>query len=131
MTPLQPWPDVFDILAELLGGLTPREVVSATPDDLEEQLPLCRVNRIGGVDDRITDMARVDVELYAGTWTSARDLAESARQIILVRRQRTSAGLLDRAETEVGPRRLRHENPRVRLVGAVYRVYTRRWSTTP
>lgn len=130
-SPLPPWPNVFDVLAELLADLAPQEVVSVTPDDLEEHLPLCRVVRIGGNDDRITDVARVDVEVYAGTWTQAWDLAEDARQIVLVRRQRTAAGLLDRAETEVAPRRLSHPNPRVRLVGAVYRVYTRRWSTAP
>lgn len=120
------WPDIHAVVADLLADLTTHPVVTSLPADLQEQIPLYRVRRVGGPDDRITDQPRVDVEAYAGTWAQALTLAEEARQRLLAGRARTVAGVLDRAETEVGPFAVPYPDPGVRCCAATYRLSLRR-----
>lgn len=125
-TPAAPWPDTEQIVAEVLADLTDDEPVLVLPEDLQDRLPLQRVRRIGGADDRITDVVRVDVETYAATRAEAVRLAGLAQQRLLAGRTRTRYGLLDRAVTEVSPRPVTHPDQRVRMVRATYRVSVRR-----
>lgn len=123
------WQDAELLVAEALDDLVDHEVVTDVPADLQEQLPLIRVRRIGGGDDRRTDTARVAVEAYAASRTQAAAIAEQARAKLGRRRIRTTSGLIDRADTEVGPTRLPYDDPDIRLVQAIYRVTARRWRT--
>lgn len=127
MADLPPFPDAEDVTAELLGDLTPgQEIVTTLPADLETRLPLQRAVRIGGSDDGITDVARMVVETYAGSEAEALALARLTQQRFKRRRARTSAGMMDRASTEVSPRLLDYPNPAVWLATAIYRISLRR-----
>jgi hypothetical protein len=127
-----PWPDEELLLCEVLDRLTVAEAVTDLPGDLQEVLPLQRVRRIGGAGpDSVTDVARVDVEAYGATREQARALAKAQQQVLLGRPPATAAGLIDRVETEVGPRRLPYTDPAIVLYQATYRVSVRRWSAVP
>lgn len=129
MLVLSPWPDPDVVLRLLLADLVTQEVVRVLPPNLEEVLPLIRARRVGGADDRVTDRPRMDVEVYAPTAAIAKPLAERVRQRMLAGAAATSAGVMDRAFTEVGPRELSYPNPAVRLFAATYRIsLRRRWS---
>ncbi|MFC6885291.1 MULTISPECIES: hypothetical protein [Actinomadura] len=127
-TPVErpPYPDAEDVAAALLDDLTTEQVVIVTPEDLQDRLPLQRVLRIGGSDDQLTDTARIVVDTYAATSAEARTLAEQTRQRFGRRRARTSAGIMDRATTEVAPHAVPHPNPQVRMRTAIYRLRLRR-----
>lgn len=133
------WPDVEDMVAHVLDPLIEAEVVSTlhgvTTDGKEPSaanqfvaaLPLIRVTRIGGVDDGVSDVARVRVVSYSTTRSEAVDLAEQARVLLCRGRHRTPAGVIDTVTTEVGP----HENSTadpslVRRWTSTYRVSARR-----
>lgn len=129
MLVLNPWPDPDVVLRELLADLVDAEVVRKLPPNLGEVLPLIRARRVGGADDRVTDRPRMDIEVYASTVAIAKPLAERVRQRLLGGAARTSAGVMDRASTEVGPRELFYPNPAVVLWAATYRISLRRRRT--
>lgn len=120
------YPDVHEVLTEVLTGLTDHEIVTRTPPDLQDHLPLIRVRRIGGPDDGLTDVPRCDVDVYADDYDQAWALAEQVRQRMSRRRVLTSAGLMDRATTEVGPHEMPYPDSSVRLIQATYRISLRR-----
>src|SRR5690606_27896637 len=64
---LAAWPDVHDVLFALFQDLADTVAGPRRPPNYQDQMPLVRVRRLGGADDRITDVARVDVEVYAST----------------------------------------------------------------
>lgn len=127
MADLPPYPDAEDVAAELLADLTPgREVVTTLPADLQDQLPLQQAVRIGGGDDDHTDVARIAVDTYAATEAEALALARLTQQRFKRRRARTSAGMMDRATTEVSPHSATYPNEAVRRATAIYRMSLRR-----
>jgi hypothetical protein len=127
---LAAWPDVHDVLhllfASLVADADMQVVGPRLPADLQDRLPLIRVRAIGGSDDRITDRTRVDVEVYAADYLTARGLAEAARQRLLAYPHMTEAGNVDRVETESRPAEIPHDDQAVRLVAATYRISLRR-----
>lgn len=123
------WQDAELLVMEALEGLTVHEVVTDTPGDLQQQVPLIRVRRLGGGDNRLADQARIVVEVYAATRAQAVAVAEQARARFGQRKIRTPSGLIDRVDSEVGPNRLPYDDPDIRLVQAIYRVTARRWRT--
>lgn len=131
MTPVfEVFPDVEDLLVLVLDGLSPgRDVVTTLPPNLQDQLPLQRVRRIGGGGDQVTDVARVDVEAFASTRAAALQLARQQHQVLLSVPSATSRGLIDRVVPEVGPHELPYADPGVRLMQATYRISVRRWTT--
>lgn len=118
------WPNPEDLAAEILAHRAP--VVTFLPSDLQARLPLLRVRSLGGSDDEVTDISRVAVDAYAATRDQAWDLARGARHDLVDRPTATAAGLLDRAETEVGPQEIPYGNRAVRYVTATYRLHARR-----
>jgi hypothetical protein len=123
---LAAWPDVHDVLFALFQDLADTVAGPRRPPNYQDQMPLVRVRRLGGADDRITDVARVDVEVYASTYPTARDLATALQQRLLAAPHITPAGRIDTVETEVGPREIPHDDQAVRLVAATYRISFRR-----
>lgn len=127
MPPLAAYPDVQLLVCEALAGYAaPQNIGTVTPADLQDRLPFLRVHRIGGGDDFITDLARVDVEVHAGTAAQAWSLAREIQQQLISAPARTSSGVLDRCRTESGPQEIPHTNDAVRLVITTYRVAVRR-----
>lgn len=122
------FPDAERIVGDLLADLVAAgSVGNETPANLQDVLPFIRVRRIGGTDDRITDTARVDVDAYAADATTAKDLAEQARQRIITGFAVTAHGILDRGYTESGPALLPVDDTAgIRRVTTTYRVSARR-----
>jgi len=123
------FPDVRRVVAGALAGLG--TVVGETGLDLQSQLAgggtVIRVRRIGGADDRVTDQARIDVDVYAVDLSAAEAAAESARQALISGPSATGHGVLDRADTEVGPHEVPSPDPGAyRVVSATYRISVRR-----
>lgn len=126
---LASWPSSARVVAAVLDGLG--TVVGETGTDLQSLLAnggrVLRVRRIGGSDDRITDFARIDVRAYAVNLSDAEETAELARQRLISGPSATPHGVLDRAETEVGPQEVPSPDPEhYRIVSATYRTSIRR-----
>lgn len=122
MAVLAPYPDVEAVLVAHLGAGT----VTRLPADLQQRLPLRRVRRVGGGDDRITDASRVDVEVYAATRGEAMDAAREIQQKLISGPFVAAGVVVDRCSTEVGPHEADHPDEKIRLVAATYRVACRR-----
>jgi hypothetical protein len=126
MADLPPFPDVEDLLSEAFTDLG--ETGSETPDDLQDHLPFIRITRIGGSDDRRTDTSRVDVDCFGATRAQAWQIARAVQQRLISGPTHVpGTGLIDRARTELGPRRAAHPDQNVRRVLATYRVSARRY----
>ncbi|KAB2344878.1 tail completion protein gp17 [Actinomadura rudentiformis] len=124
-----PWPDIEELLLHVLADLTTGTVVTVTPPDLQQHLPVIRVRRLGGSDNRVSDTARVDVDVYAATRAEAHALGEAVRQRLLVAPHVVagpSGGVIDRVVTEVAPHSVTHPDPGTRRVTATYRTTARR-----
>lgn len=134
MADLAAFPDVEYMIKDLLADLVtdPDDVGMVIPTDLQTRVtadpprPVIRIRCIGGVDDRISDHPRVDVEVFAATRAAAFPLAETVRQRLISRPRMTSYGLIDRVQTETRPQQIPYDDPDVRRVTATYRVSLRR-----
>jgi hypothetical protein len=122
---LASFPKAARIVAALLTDLG--TTGGETSTTLQDDLPFIRVRRIGGTDDRVTDVARVDVRVYAVSLSDAEDLSETIRQRLISEPSTTVHGVLDRASTEVGPQEVPGPDPdHYRVVSTTYRVSVRR-----
>lgn len=122
---LAAFPQVERIVAAVVADLGQTGVETSTT--LQENLPFIRIRRIGGSDDRVTDVARVDVRVYDADLSAAKTLAETIRQRLISRPSATPFGVLDRADTEVGPQEVPGPDPdHYRVVSTTYRVSVRR-----
>ena len=122
---LASFPKPARIVAALLTDLG--TTGGETSTTLQDDLPFIRVRRIGGADDRVTDIARVDVRVYDTNLTAAEDLSETIRQRLISGPATTVHGVLDRAATEVGPQEVPGPAPdHYRVVSTTYRVSVRR-----
>lgn len=133
MADLDVWPDVHSVLKLLFADLCDNVVGPTRPPNYQNSMPMIRVRRLGGGDDRITDTARVDVEIYTskdlengGGWPVASSLARRVQQRLLNRPHVTEAGRIDTVETESSPAEIPHDDQAVRLVAATYRISFRR-----
>jgi hypothetical protein len=137
------FPNVEVLLCQALAGFG--STVTETPSDLQAALAggfVIRVARIGGPDDRISDLARVDVEVFAlqaaGSYLAVGDCAEDIRQFLTDRPIRvavpddplvpdvTTTYVIDRVTTTTGPRDIPWADPNVRRLTATYLVRVRR-----
>ena len=125
MTDFDPFPDVERLLVEGLADFGRTGTV--LPDDLAELELFVRVMRLGGVDDRITDQARVDVAVFAKTRVAAWQAGREIQQRLISGPMRVpGVGVMDRAVTETGLQDFPYEDVRVRAVLATYLVSARR-----
>lgn len=121
---LTAWTDAEDIGLELLAAAGAPTVLF-TPVDLVP--PLTVVRCIGGTDDRVTNIARIQVQSYGSTRVQARDLAENSRQIVLAAAATSVAGTsLDQTRTEQSPSFVDYGQPGIHRYIAVYRLEYRR-----
>ena len=118
----EPFPDIEAALVASLGTGT----VTRLPADLQTRLPLRRVRRVGGGDNRITDVARVDIEIYAASRAAAMDAAREIQQRLISAPFIADDVVIDRCTTEVGPHEVAYPDETTRLVSATYRIAARR-----
>lgn len=121
---LAPFPDAETVVMDLLAQVAP--TVTATPADFTP--PLIRVQRVGGSDDRITDMPRVEVACYGADRPQAWQLIEQCRRVILGSYGTTVDGvLIDSARTDNPPTQLPYATTEdTRRVVAYFRFAWRR-----
>lgn len=74
------WPNVTKLSVTYLKAATGIRAVTRLPANLESHLPVYRVTRGPGSDDKITDSPLVDVETFAASEDAMWDAAEDARQ---------------------------------------------------
>lgn len=129
-TPFLRFPDVQRVLVagleEFAGaGHTGIE----TPTDLNNLLPFVRIARTGGGSGRNSDVARFEIDVFAGTYLAAEQLAERIRQWLCG--PPPGPFELDRVDCLIGPRELPWDDDGlVRRWGAEYEALTRRRVTT-
>ncbi|MET7939634.1 hypothetical protein [Streptomyces sp. NPDC005302] len=112
---LAPWAEAtFDVFAG-----------AETPADLETRLPVIRVERGGGVDDRFATHPRVYVDVFAATADEARTLAASVRDALLFLRGPVNGAVIRDVRCDSGPSRQPWANERVHRRGATYTVSLR------
>lgn len=82
-------------------------VEGRTPKDLQARLPFVRVTKPSGSDDRITDRATIDVDVYAATRAEAMRIANVIREHLTSQPHRVvipeGVMVIDRARTVVAP----------------------------
>lgn len=89
--------------------------------------PVARVLRLGGRRDRLTDYARVVVDVIAADEPTAEDLAEEIATWLADTRPIRAAGLLlDGADVEIAPHPLPYADPSISQFSATYVVSSRR-----
>lgn len=129
MSDLAAFPDVEELLLDALGDLVvdpSTQIGTSTPPDLADHLPFIRVTRFGGSDDRIRDLARIDVDTFGPTRAVAQPLAEQVRQRLLSWPLVVTGGVIDRAETLTAPAEVPWDNQQIRRWTASYTVTCRR-----
>lgn len=125
MADLAPYADAEALLVAALAAFG--DVGTFTPADLQDRLVFIQVRRRGGADDRITDIARVDVDVFAPTRAAAWQTARLIQQHLISAPLRIpGVGVIDRARTEVGPQEVPHADQRIRRVLTSYRLSSRR-----
>jgi hypothetical protein len=109
-------------LADIVGA---GRVAVQTPNDLEQVLPFVRVMRIGGGRDWVNDMATVDVDVFAASYTAAEVLATQIDDWLCG--PPPGPAELDRVICEVAPRELPWSDlVSVRRWASTYQVVSRR-----
>ncbi|GAA3018357.1 hypothetical protein Sfulv_55220 [Streptomyces fulvorobeus] len=98
---------------------------SETPADLEQHLPVIRVERIGGADDRFSLHPRVAVDVFAATADEARTLANSVRDALIFLRGPVGDAVIRSVDCGAGPSRQPWANEAIHRRGATYTVSLR------
>lgn len=118
-------PDVELALTTWARDLTDATVCTELPADLAGALPLVQFERIGGVGDRFSADARVDVDVYAATYAAAVDLAALVHDALALLRGTVGAIVVRGVRLDSIPARRPYGNPNVRRVGGSYTVSAR------
>ena len=134
--PFEPFPSVEDVVMDGLEArfaqLDASNVGVVTPSNLHTRIAVpggvfVRVHETpGGRDDRMTAFAVIDIDVFAGTRDTAKDLAAAIRAWLLGYPIRVGTAALDRVETVTAPFQAPWENEAVWRRLATYRISTRR-----
>lgn len=128
----RPFPDVEVAVMDGIEAAFPALVgrtVTVTPADLQTRLTTGLVVRVGlvtGRDDRFTNYAVVDVDVFARTRADALGTAEQIRQWLLGYPRAVGTAVIDVVTTETAPTPAPWEDENVRRYLATYRISTRR-----
>lgn len=118
-------PDVEAVLAPWAEATFGVFSAAETPADLETRLPVIRVERGGGGDERFTDHPRVFVDVFAATADEARTLANRVRDALLFLRGPVNGAVIRDVRCDSGPARQPWANEAVHRRGATYSVSLR------
>lgn len=103
------------------------DVTSATdtPADLAGSLPFVQVRQIGGTGTRFSGEPRVDVDVYAGTYSDARDLAGRVHDALMMLRGEVNGAIIRDVSVAMMPSARPYDNTGLRRIGATYYVSAR------
>lgn len=96
-----------------------------TPADLEKRLPVVRVGRVGGPDDRFSQHPRVTVDVFAGTADEARTLAGDVSDALVFLSGPVNGAVIRGVRCDSGFMRTPWENPEIHRRSATYTVSLR------
>lgn len=126
MTDWAPFPDLEAAIIELLSDLVDGNLGVVAPPNLQAACPFIRVTRSGGNNDRITDLAKVDIDCFALARTDATTLGRSVEGRMLSFPHALTSCVIDRVETTQSPSAVPWSNSFVSLFAATYSVTARR-----
>ncbi|MFD9442160.1 hypothetical protein [Streptomyces sp. NPDC060001] len=118
-------PDIEAVLAPWVEATFDVFSAAETPADMEKRLPVVRVERIGGSDERFTLHPRVAVDVFAATADEARTLAGRIRNALLFLRGPVNGAVIRDVRCDAGPSRQPWANEAVHRRGATYSVSLR------
>ncbi|MFD4699761.1 hypothetical protein [Streptomyces niveus] len=118
-------PDVETVLAPWLEATLDVFSAAETPADLEDQLPMIRVERIGGPDKRFSEHPRVAVDVFAATADEARVLAGRVRDALVFLSGPVGVSVVRDVRCDSGPSRQPWANEAIHRRGATYSVSLR------
>lgn len=120
------FPDLTRLLVTALEVWvdTPEQTGPETPDDLQTRLPFIRAYRAGGNRDRLSDFGLVSIDVFAGDYTTAEQLAEDIAQWLCG--PPPPSVWLDRVDVDIAPRRLPWGDERIFRFQAQYSMASRR-----
>lgn len=125
--PLVQWvfPDVQVLLVGALGVWVGEDNVDTeTPEDLQDNLPFIRVERLGGGRDQLSDAPSIEVQVYASTYAEASRLAEHICQWLCG--PPPPLPQIDKATCTSAPVEIPYGDVRIRRLVASYQLTTRR-----
>lgn len=117
--------DVESILAPWLEETFDVFSAAETPADLEHQLPMIRVERVAGFDERFSLHPRIAVDVFAATADEARTLANSVRDALVFLSGPVNGAVIRSVRCDAGPSRQPWANEAVYRRGASYTVSLR------
>ena len=122
------FPDAERVVMEYVDDLG--YCVTSTPPDLQERLPVIRVNRAGGNDDDVTDFPRMSIQTFCradyespraalGLMNRIRERVDDSSLPAWVPGERVT---IEDSRTESGPVRAPWPDPQVQVVTAAFRL---------
>jgi hypothetical protein len=121
------FPDIhrvlLTVLEDLAGGAG--HLGLQTPTKLAERLPFLRVRRTGGHSDRLSDFARVEIDIFDGTYAAAERRAAAVHEFVTRTRLRAGRAVVDRVAVDQAPVELPW-SPQVRRFAGRYLFVCRR-----
>lgn len=121
------WPNVTKLAVRYLYAATGVRTVTTLPSNLVDILPVHRITRGPGGDDKITDSPLVDVETFAASEDQMWEAAEDARQAMHALAGLVVDGaLVDTVTTATSATYVDYGNPKVYRAVASYRLALRK-----
>ncbi|KDQ65761.1 hypothetical protein [Streptomyces sp. NTK 937] len=117
--------DVEAVLAPWLEGRFGVFCAAETPADLEDALPMIRVERVAGADGRFGQTPAVAVDVFAATADEARSLANEVREALVFLTGPVPGAVIRSVRCMSGPTRQPWANEAVHRRGATYTVSLR------
>lgn len=118
-------PDIEAVLAPWAEATFGAFGCAETPADLEARLPVIRVGRVGGSDERFSLHPRIDVDVFAATADAARILANEVRDALVMLTGPVNGAVIRGVRCDSGPSRLPWDNGDIYRRGATYTVSLR------
>jgi hypothetical protein len=119
------FPDVEAVVCDLLEQVAP--TTTYLDKGWDDVLPVIQVNRVGGSRDSITDVARVQVAVWAETRAQVWQLANQIRDLILYAgNTRVNGVLIDWTEESIAGQQVPDIDPDDRRVISTYQFAFRR-----
>lgn len=125
MSTARPYPDVERLLVPWLGEQCQCRVVTDLPANLESQVPLLQIQRVGGSDPRPgLDFVGLEVDAYGPDRGTAIAYAEDARHALRFELPGTQieGAVFTRVDTTEAPSYRPYDNTDLRRFGATYRL---------
>lgn len=132
---LEPYPDIAAAVMLLVEQWYPDEFAPRDgrfrtgrvfPPNVQNDLPFCRVQDIGGNDDGLTDRPLIDVDILAPSFAEARRLAVGVQARLLGYPWRAGTTVLDQVRTAMRPHAVPWDDDNIHRYYASYGISARR-----